>query len=342
VVSSVTLSMLVTDAVASTTVRHAQGDLPAHERMALMESIVTSASAGTGGRVVKNTGDGQLVVFDSARSAVTTALAIQRSVHHLNAEDPERAIHIRAGIHTGEAILEAGDVHGTAVVAAFRINAKAKGEEVLVSEMVRGVLGGANEFAFIERGRFTLKGFRERWRLYQVPWRSPEAGPEEQDCAILFSDIHGSTRAAFEMGDHNAYRYLRASHAIFRAAATANSAVFVRVAGDNGWAAFQTTEEAVRAAVAIREAAAGYGRENPGNPMPIGMGIHMGNIIREADEIYGLAMFIAARTVSFAGPDEVLVTQEARDHLPDGFKFGDGRRVTLKAIPGERLLYPLS
>ena len=115
-VSSVTLSMLVIDAVASTTVRHAQGDLPAHERMALMESIVTSASAGTGGRVVKNTGDGQLVVFDSARSAVTTALAIQRSVHHLNAEDPERAIHIRAGIHTGEAILQAGDVHGTAVV----------------------------------------------------------------------------------------------------------------------------------------------------------------------------------------------------------------------------------
>src|SRR6185295_5511113 len=115
-----------------------------------------------------------------------------RQVHRLNVEDPASAISVRAGIHTGEAILDGDDVHGTAVVAAFRINAKAVGEEVLVSEMVRGVLGGSNDFAFIERGRFSLKGFRERWRLYQVPWRPAVVQPEERDCAILITDIHHS------------------------------------------------------------------------------------------------------------------------------------------------------
>jgi class 3 adenylate cyclase len=136
--ASATLTMLVTDAVSSTSFRHAQGDPLAHRRMGQVESVVSNVAAGCGGRVVKNTGDGQLVLFDSARSAVSAALDIQRGVHRLNMDDPAGAVLIRAGIHTGEAILDGADVHGTAVVAAFRINAKAGGEEVLVSEMVRG------------------------------------------------------------------------------------------------------------------------------------------------------------------------------------------------------------
>jgi class 3 adenylate cyclase len=234
-------------------------------------------------------------------------------------------------------------VHGTAVVAAFRINGKAGGEEVLVSAMVRGVLGGANEFAFVERGRFRLKGFRERWRLYQVPWRPIAVRPEEQDCAILFTDIRDSTQTVVEIGDRNAFQYLRASHAILRAAAAANSAVFVNVAGDGGAAAFPSVEQAVRAAVAIREATRAYTLENPDTPMPTAIAIHRGKVIREADEIYGVAMFIAARTVALAGPDEVLLTADVRDNLPAGlFSFGEPRRATLKAIPGEWLLFPLS
>jgi class 3 adenylate cyclase len=341
-VSSATLTMLVTDAVTSTAFRHRQGDFSAHEQMALVESVVKGAAGDRGGRFVKNTGDGQLVVFESARSAVSTALEVQRSVHRLNAEDPERAIQMRAGIHTGEAILEDGDVHGTAVVAAFRINAKAGGEEVLVSEMVRGVLGGANEFAFIERGRFSLKGFRERWRLYQVPWRSADAEPEERECAIIFTDVQDSTRTVVELGDRHSQRQLRASHAMFRAAANASGAVHVRVMGDNGIAAFAKVDQAVSAAEALREAALVYSRANPDMPLRFGTGIHLGNVLWEADEVYGLTMFIAARVCGLVGPGEVLLTEEARAALPPGsHEFAEERRVTLRKIPGERLLFPL-
>lgn len=338
---SATLTMLVTDAVASTSFRHSQGDPSAHEQMARIESLVTEAANGQGGRVVKNTGDGQLVVFASARSALSTALEIQRAVHRLNSEDPLHSISIRAGVHTGEAITETDDVHGTAVVAAFRINAKAAGEEVLVSEMVRGVLGGASEFQFIERGRFRLKGFKERWRLYRVPWRPVFLPPEERDCAVLFTDIHNSTQTVVGMSAQGAFRYLRAAHAIFRAAASANSALFIRPAGDNGLATFPSAEQAVRAAMAIREAARAYDMENPDSPLPIAMGIHRGGVISDADEIYGLAIFVAARAVGLAGPGEVLLTEDVRASLPDTFNFGEPRRATLKAIPGEWVLYPL-
>lgn len=340
--TSATLTMLVTDAVASTTFRHAQGDTPAHERMARIETIVGEAARGRGGRLVKNTGDGQLLVFESARSAVSAALDMQRTVHRLNDDEPAAAISIRAGIHTGEAITEASDVHGTAVVAAFRINGKAASEEVLVSEMVRGVLGGANEFAFIERGRFSLKGFRERWRLYQVPWRPAVVQPEERDCAILITDIHHSTQIAFGIGEQRAFRYLRASHAILRAAAAANSAVFVQVAGDSGLLAFRTADQAVSAARAIREATNAYTQENPSMPMRTRMGLDQGPILREADEIYGLAIFVTARLVAVAEPGEVLMTEGVLASLPPGvFAVGQPRSATLTALPGERLVYPL-
>src|SRR4029078_7118249 len=122
--TSATLTMLVTDAVASTSFRHAQGDASAHEPLARIETTVGDAARARGGRLVKNTGDGQVLVFESARCAVSAALHIQRKVHRFNNDDPSAALAIRAGIHTGEAITEGGDVHGTAVVAAFRINAK--------------------------------------------------------------------------------------------------------------------------------------------------------------------------------------------------------------------------
>ncbi len=334
--------MLVTDAVGSTVFRHAQGDALAHARIAKMESLVSQASTALGGRVVKNTGDGQLVVFESARSAVSAALEIQRDIHALNSEHPTGAITLRAGIHTGEAIVDAADVQGTAVVAAFRINGKAESEEILVSEMVRGVLGGATEFGFVERGRFRLKGFRERWRLYHVPWRSVAAEPAELDCAILFTDVRDSTTTLFELGDRDAFRYLSALHAILRAATAANAALFVRLLGDGVMAAFATAEQAVRAATEIREATNAYTSENPSSPMRTAIGIHQGNLIFDAGEIYGHAIFVALKALRQAGPSEVLLTEEIRDSLPpDLFRLGAPHRATLDAIPGERMLYPL-
>src|SRR3989454_6783649 len=56
--------------------------------------------------------------------------------------------------------------------------AKATGGQILVSETVRGVLGHGKELQFRDRGRFRLKGFPERWKLYEVQWRTeePEVG----------------------------------------------------------------------------------------------------------------------------------------------------------------------
>jgi class 3 adenylate cyclase len=48
--------------------------------------------------------------------------------------------------------------------------AQAVGGEILVSELVRGLVAGKG-FAFIDRGAFALKGFDDPVRLYEVRWR---------------------------------------------------------------------------------------------------------------------------------------------------------------------------
>jgi len=61
------------------------------------------------------------------------------------------------------------------VNAAARIAAKAKGGQILVSETVRGVMGRVKDIELVDRGRFRLKGFPERWRLFEVVWQEETA-----------------------------------------------------------------------------------------------------------------------------------------------------------------------
>lgn len=79
---------------------------------------------------------------------------------------------------------EGDDLYGQAVHAAARIAAKGGGGEIFVSEVVKQLVGTSSEFSFRDRGRYRLKGFPERFRLYEVPWR--EEG--EEGTPALFAE----------------------------------------------------------------------------------------------------------------------------------------------------------
>ena len=75
---------------------------------------------------------------------------------------------LRVGINTGEVTGAVDDPVGEAVSAAARIGDRAVGGEVLVSEVVRQLVGTMPGVRFADRGRHRLRGFPERWRLYCV------------------------------------------------------------------------------------------------------------------------------------------------------------------------------
>jgi class 3 adenylate cyclase len=117
------------------------------------------------GREVVTTGDGFLALFDGAARAVRCADAMTRSVRSLGIE-------IRAGIHTGEITIAAGNAHGVAVHAAARIAALAGAGEVLVSGTTRDLLDGSG-LRFADRGIHELKGLEGRRQVYAL--ESPPA-----------------------------------------------------------------------------------------------------------------------------------------------------------------------
>jgi class 3 adenylate cyclase len=118
------------------------------------------------GRLVKTTGDGVLAQFDGAERAVRGAAAIREAAEGLG-------LAIRAGVHTGEVQMIAGDVRGIAVHTAARIMANAGSGEILVSATVMDLLDGSG-LTFEDAGLHELKGLHGARQLYRLLTLGPD------------------------------------------------------------------------------------------------------------------------------------------------------------------------
>ncbi len=165
-----TVTILFTDVVDSTALATAHGDASAHALLQRQRELIRAQIEEHAGREIKTMGDGFMVAFSSARAGVACAIGIQQALAQQAREHPGAPLLVRIGLNTGEAISEGDDLFGVAVNAAARVMHKAAGGQILIAEPVRAVLGAGTEFRFADRGRFRLKGFDERWRLFEVVW----------------------------------------------------------------------------------------------------------------------------------------------------------------------------
>jgi adenylate cyclase len=101
---------MMTDIVGSTAMRRSRGDPDADDLLSLQASIVHDQVATFGGQVRKSLGDGFLISFPFTAAAVRAAIGIQRATQKHNTADPERAVEIRVGIHTGQVTERDGDL----------------------------------------------------------------------------------------------------------------------------------------------------------------------------------------------------------------------------------------
>jgi class 3 adenylate cyclase len=170
-----TVTILFTDVVGSVELRTSRGDESAHKIMLAHFDLVRPYIERHSGQEVKTMGDSFMVSFESARSAIDCAVAVQRALTERNRANPDDQIHIRMGINTGEVIQEEGDLFGSTVDAAARVMSKAAGGQIFVPEAVRRAIGESEDVSIIDRGLFWLKGFPERWRLYEVLWGGQQA-----------------------------------------------------------------------------------------------------------------------------------------------------------------------
>ncbi len=123
-----------------------------------------------GGLVVKTMGDGAMLAFESARDAARSAVAIQRSVARQKAA---KAFRVRVGVHTGDAMRADGDYFGQMVDKTARIAASAEGGQVLVSDIVRGLVDDTPGLEFGEPIVLTLKGIPGTHTAYPLVEAEP-------------------------------------------------------------------------------------------------------------------------------------------------------------------------
>ena len=178
-----TVTVLFTDLEGSTDLRTSIGDDAAHKRFRAHDEILRKEILASGGTEAKGTGDGFMVLFDSARQALSGAISMQRAIEEHNRSDPPNGVKVRMGINTGEVVSEADDVYGVAVNAAARICAKAQGGQILISQVVKDLAGFVPDIRVVDRGMYWLKGFPQRWRLHEAMWRTRSDDDEERSAA---------------------------------------------------------------------------------------------------------------------------------------------------------------
>jgi adenylate cyclase len=178
----------------------------------------------------------------------------------------------------------------------------------------------------------------------QVEAERPDLGPlaaTDGTVTIVFTDIVGSTELTTTLGDQPWLEILRAHNGIVTGATAAADGIVVKGQGDGFMLAFGSARRALTAARAIQR---GIGEtfNDPGSPIRVRVGVHTGEVVREADDFFGQAVNYAARIAAAAEGDEIVASSLVRDLVvsPD-FAFGVPREVELRGFAGVHRVYPL-
>lgn len=121
------------------------------------------------GRIVKTTGDGMLVEFQSVVDAVKCATEVQERMRRRNADVPEESrIQFRIGINLGDIIFDGDDIYGDGVNVAARLETLAEVGGICVSAAVRDQVADRIDVTFEDLGEKPLKNISRPVRIYRI------------------------------------------------------------------------------------------------------------------------------------------------------------------------------
>jgi WD40 repeat protein/class 3 adenylate cyclase len=186
--------------------------------------------------------------------------------------------------------------------------------------------------------------------MLDVP--APGTGVQQESTAVrktfLIADVRGYTRFTRERGDEAAAILAKRFADLARDAVEARSGLVIELRGDEALAVFDDPAQAVRAAVEFQATCSEESDADPSFPLPVGIGIDVGDAVPVEDGYRGVALNMAARLCSNAGAGQVLVTKaiveggaldgEVRfeDRGPASFKGFEAAVDVIEAIAGDR------
>ncbi len=153
---------------------------------------------------------------------------------------------------------------------------------------------------------------------------------------ILFADIVGSTALTERIGDAAFRVRARDLDTALRAiiADAGGTTIDAKTLGDGVLATFPGASQAIETALRCSVAGEAHG-------LPLHLGLHAGDVIRESNNIFGGAVNIASRISGLSAPGEVLVSRTVADlaRTSAGVTFQDRGEHTLKGVSEPQRLY---
>lgn len=167
-------AILVADMVGYSRLMEAYEEYTYSWHVHLRVDVLEPGIAEHGGRIVKNTGDGFVAIFDSADEATRCALALQRALVVKTAQQPvERRIAFRMAVNLADIIVEHDDVYGDGVNVAARLQAYAEPGGVIISGSVAEQLQSDPSVGVIDLGDLPLRNRVRPVRVYALRTPAP-------------------------------------------------------------------------------------------------------------------------------------------------------------------------
>jgi class 3 adenylate cyclase/TolB-like protein/Tfp pilus assembly protein PilF len=135
-----------------------------------------------------------------------------------------------------------------------------------------------------------------------------------QLAAIMFTDIVGYT-ALMGNDEKKAFELLNLNRSIQKPIIEKNNGRWIKEMGDGVMASFNTASDAVNAAMKIQEAC------NATNNFKLKIGIHLGEVVFENDDVYGDGVNIASRIETLGVSSSILLSKSIRDQVKNHAEF---------------------
>lgn len=139
---------------------------------------------------------------------------------------------------------------------------------------------------------------------------------QQQDLAILFADISGSTALYDKLGNQVALRMVTRTLAILTRVALEHGGKLIKTIGDEIMCSFPDAAAAVNAARAMQLEVE---HQRPGGDYPIyvRIGLHYGEVLLDRNDAFGDTVNLAARITAITRARQILTSQAVIRELPE-------------------------
>ena len=167
------VTVVFADLTGSTGVFEALGNAKATQVITRLTDWLGKVCVARGGKVVKNLGDGVLMVFPRSAHAVEAVTEMQRlHTERIKTWPDSLRMHLQIGLAQGAVIEQSGDLFGDAVNLASRLSDLSGPDQILASDTVIHELPADTLVRFRSLGPMNIRGRVESCLVHRVEWQN--------------------------------------------------------------------------------------------------------------------------------------------------------------------------